>query len=1180
MAAKKSQAQGDSVGGDKIVVGDISGSVAAIGAGAQVIYNTIERSLTDVEISELTEESERNKLVEAVMAYVERLQRQAEQANDQPSTGNPYKALLEYDIDDAALFYGRSAATTALMERLQRDQLTVIHADSGAGKTSLIKAGVMPRLLANGALPIYVRPYNTPAHYALKRALLPSLELTPNLAVSSLHEFVRGVTDMLGGTQVVVIFDQFEEIFSAQSAAARADFVSELAPCLEDGSLPVRWIFAMRGEWLSQLGTFRPQIRNPFANEFLLSALSKEEAAEVIIEPAARRNVTYEAGLVDTILADLGEGTVSPPQLQLVCYGLFDSLADTTVVSNTMYEELGGVRGILRSHLDRVLTRDVTPEQRPVARRVLQALVSSEGRRIVRPRDDLSAELQTQEVDVSMLDAVLEQMLVSRLLRITQMNDEDSTSGYELAHNYLLDQIELDPATQARKAAQELVENSLEDYQRYGTLISANELVIIEPQLENIILSDEQSDLIDLSERRLLRQRRVLVAGAGVVIAMLVLAVFSLITASGATIAKQNAERAQSTAVLAAADAATREAQSMVAAQEAQSLAVEAEARVEAASGQLGRLFEETGTVPVGNGSAALAWDGNLVWVANYDDNTIESIDPATGVVLGVISVEAGPTALAWHAGTQTLWVANHDNGTIQKIDAANENIIATLQVGRGPYALASIGNFVWVANRAENTVQKVDAASLDIVATVGVGTGPNALAWDETLDVLWVVTGTDGTLSKIDPDTVTIIETFAIGPTSQGLVFDGTNLWVAHTHDDSLHKVDPSTGEFLATVPITSSATTTISAGAGPSAVYWDGNNLWVAVADGTLRQINSENGVEVGLVAAGAGPSAIAFDGTSLWVANRDEKTVQRVNPDSAQVSALRATIPVGSSPRGLIWNAATAELWIANSSDNSLSRIDQAAQQVTETYAVGAYPRALVIQGDTLWVATENDNTIQRLDLATGEVLQTIEMPPGPRAMEWDGQNLWVAGGFGEGTLTLINGTDFTQVASFVVGAYPRDMQWDGEHLWVSNEDDDVIIEIDINTRQIITTVEVGNGPDGFAYDADNNRLWVANSGDNTVQQIDPETLEIVATINVGAGPRALAWDGQNLWVANAGDNTVQMIDVTENQVRATIPVGAGPRSLVWDGESIWVGNFNDSTVRKIDPEVVRIVAAQSE
>src|SRR5690606_5953301 len=72
---------------------------------------------------------------------------------------NPYKALLDYKLEDAPFFYGRQAAITTMLDRLHRHRLTVLESESGSGKTSLLQAGLAARLLARGDFPLYVRAY-------------------------------------------------------------------------------------------------------------------------------------------------------------------------------------------------------------------------------------------------------------------------------------------------------------------------------------------------------------------------------------------------------------------------------------------------------------------------------------------------------------------------------------------------------------------------------------------------------------------------------------------------------------------------------------------------------------------------------------------------------------------------------------------------------------------------------------------------------------------------------------------------------------------------------------------------------------------------------------------------------------------------------------------------------------
>jgi len=478
---------------DKIVTGDISGSNIAIGAGAQSIVNYITQALSQVEEAEKAAAFEQKRLGDAVKTYVQDLQAQAEQAQEKLGRGNPYKGLLAYEFGDAALLYGRSAAIKAVLDCLERGRLTVLQADSGVGKTSLLKAGIRPRLLAEGQVSLYIRFQNKPVDEAIRRNLIVQLEQVPRLSTASLHDFLRLVTDLLGGRRLVVILDQFEEIFALQSEALRDGFVTKLAECLDDDLLPVWWILALRSESFGQLSTFQPQIKQPFANEYLLRAFTPDDAREIIVEPARPWNVTYETGLVERIIRELDQGGVPPPQLQLVCSVLFADLNGRQQITHAMYDDAGGASTILRNYLNHVLTHDVPPQQRQAALQLLEALVTSDKHRIPRTHDELVKKLTRQGIEEKTIDDLLRQLTESRLLRVA----EQAELTYELVHDYLAEKLEIDPAAKERMIAQELLDRANQDYQQTKrSLISADRLERIEKQAQFLNLSIDELDLL------------------------------------------------------------------------------------------------------------------------------------------------------------------------------------------------------------------------------------------------------------------------------------------------------------------------------------------------------------------------------------------------------------------------------------------------------------------------------------------------------------------------------------------------------------------------------------------------------------------------------------------------------------------------------------------------------------
>ncbi len=484
---------GDVVGRDKIV---------------NTIQNIYQRALTAAEAAQQEKALEAQTLAQGVSLFAQRLQERAADTGG-AEKGNPYKGLLEYRLGDADIFFGRKEAIGEVLDQLGKGLLTILHAESGAGKSSLIQAGISPRLIAQGHLPVYLRPYNNYPGFVIKRAFVSDPSQTPILASSPLRDFLRQVSTVVGTEATLYIFlDQFEEFFTQLNDPAREDFARELAECLDDDTLNVRWLFALRTEFFGNLATLRPHIRNPFENDVRLGRLTRDQAREVVSAPAGRRGVKFEEGLVDTLLDDLGKTDFAPPQIQLVCSALFDELKPgTTVIAKQLYEDLEGAAGILREHLEHVLSRDLPPPERIAARRLLESLISSDQHRLIRTHSQLAFDLAARGVTAQALDTILNQLIDSRLLRVYEVSVEHPEISYELAHDYLLQEVRLDPDVQARKAAQELLEQETRSYLKFKTLLSDERLKVIQPYLHDLQLSHDSEELVRLSQEAAEQER-------------------------------------------------------------------------------------------------------------------------------------------------------------------------------------------------------------------------------------------------------------------------------------------------------------------------------------------------------------------------------------------------------------------------------------------------------------------------------------------------------------------------------------------------------------------------------------------------------------------------------------------------------------------------------------------------
>jgi hypothetical protein len=415
----------------------------------------------------------------------------------------PYKFLYAFEIEDTDIFFGRDTASEAFHQTLLRDYLTILHAKSGAGKTSLLNAGLSPRLIGEGRLPVYARAYDDPVR-AIKQAIAPPSsgpwpELLPRL---DLHEFLGLACAHLSRQtrELVVILDQFEEFFIFwPERDHRQPFIDALADCYDDKSLPVRFIIALRKDYYSDLADFQKRIPTILYNEYRLDTMTREEAQDAITGPVAKlgRPVTYEQDLLDTLLDDLARGEpvrsaaegIELPHLQIICTRLYKTLAeDETVITLASYKKLGRAEAVLGGYLNDVL--DQLPGRGgAIAREVLKELVSSEATKRVLSYAALAARV---EAGKDKLDDVLTRLVDARLLRRDEVAGEVT---YEMAHEYLIEEIKkwIDQADLVFKQAEELLAREMENWRLHGSLIPGDRLEVLHAQRERFRGLDDEA---------------------------------------------------------------------------------------------------------------------------------------------------------------------------------------------------------------------------------------------------------------------------------------------------------------------------------------------------------------------------------------------------------------------------------------------------------------------------------------------------------------------------------------------------------------------------------------------------------------------------------------------------------------------------------------------------------------
>jgi WD40 repeat protein len=371
---------------------------------------------------------------------------------------SPYVGLVPYSEEDTLFFFGREREREVIAGNLLASRFTVFYGPSGVGKSSVLRAGVVPdlRKLARGSAQELGHPEfvvaaldswrdNPTARLAqhVDEALtdaLPGTSLTQTPPGTRLSEFLRARTHECN-VDLLIILDQFEEYFLYhEGEEGEGALATELPRATEDPHLRVNFLVSIRDDALSKIDVFKGRISNLFNNYLRIEHLDRKAAKDAIERPVKRFNemnkeqppVAVEEKLVDALLDQvrtgnvvLGEGGVgthsssvvrSPeadrvetPYLQLVLERLWDEemrAGKRALRLDTLNTELGGAKRIVQNHLETVMAT-LGDEEKNAAARVFQHLVTRSGTKIAYPVLDLAGEAG---LDQALLGDVLEKL--------------------------------------------------------------------------------------------------------------------------------------------------------------------------------------------------------------------------------------------------------------------------------------------------------------------------------------------------------------------------------------------------------------------------------------------------------------------------------------------------------------------------------------------------------------------------------------------------------------------------------------------------------------------------------------------------------------------------------------------------------------------------------------------------
>ncbi|MEO8130022.1 MAG: ATP-binding protein [Bryobacteraceae bacterium] len=476
---------------------------------------------------------------------------------------NPYVGPKPFEIGQP--LFGRDREVAELRYLLTSDRIVVLYSPSGAGKSSLVQAGLIPKVETRFEIWGPTRVNKAPPPGVENRyvwSTIAGLEKSSSFQQVSLAEYVSGRSR---DRNPLLIFDQFEEILRVDPVdlAVKRAFFEQLGEVLRD---PQLWaLFILREDFLAQLDPYARLIPTHLQNRYRIDRLTREAAVESIVKPTANTPRKYAEGVVDTLVDNLAkvkvqqlDGTfreeigahVEPLQLQVVCFDLWDRMSPDDLAINP--GDVGDIDTALRSYYEKSIQK-VAVGNRETERAIRDwfqdKLITADGVR----NQVLQESGHSGGLDNNLVQGLVDTYLV-------RAEPRGGTTWFELAHDRLvkplqdcnrewlaahLSSLQKTAAlwrAQGRPAGLLLEGDQLEEARQWAL---ANPASLKPVEREILAASEHRVEEIRRDEEQNQKIRRAGIWAAGLAVVAIVACIFSVYLWREAKIAQARAERAE-----------------------------------------------------------------------------------------------------------------------------------------------------------------------------------------------------------------------------------------------------------------------------------------------------------------------------------------------------------------------------------------------------------------------------------------------------------------------------------------------------------------------------------------------------------------------------------------------------------------------------------------------------------
>ncbi|BAY12064.1 nSTAND1 domain-containing NTPase [Calothrix sp. NIES-2098] len=468
----------------------------------------------------------------------------------------PYKGLSYFDCTeaDANLFYGRTALTDELLEKVRSSNFLAVLGASGSGKSSVVRAGLLyqlklgRRLSSSDTWQLKIfRPGINPLQnlaLAFVESDLSDIERASQLAKAEelIARGAVGLGQLITAAQtqrVVLVVDQFEEAFTqCQNITKRQQFFECVLGALQRDDNKLCLIITMRADFFGkcleqEYGGLAKKIQEHLVT---VAPMNREELETAIIKPAQQVNLAVEPELVSQMIADVENSPGSLPLLQYTLTELWQQRTEERLTL-TAYSKLGGVRGTLQTRATQVYESLSLEEQQATKRIFLELTQLGEGTEDTR-RQVVQRDLVTSHHPEVVINRIIQRLADEKLVVTSTLSNQIAV--VDVAHEALIRHWPLlrkwieesrDVLRQKRKIEAVAVEwrdrKKAKDYLLQGKRLREAE-DFHKQQTENLRLSDLAIEFIQTSVRQT-RNNRFITVGFFLIIPLVASVVLGIV---------------------------------------------------------------------------------------------------------------------------------------------------------------------------------------------------------------------------------------------------------------------------------------------------------------------------------------------------------------------------------------------------------------------------------------------------------------------------------------------------------------------------------------------------------------------------------------------------------------------------------------------------------------------------